>query len=202
MSEFVLAIEWSSRRLSVAARRGRDSLGELAEERPRFRVTEAVGLLDRFLEEQGLTLNRCAEIRIGRGPGNYSGVRQSFAWAAGAAAPGGVRLRALSSGRVQAERLSSGRADGVAVLGDARRGMWWGAEFGPGRTQAAYWRLDAPDTWRERLGNRLVFSAEAERLTGLPGLKADFPRAADLLRADAGDDEEPFEPLYLHPPVG
>lgn len=202
MDDFVLAIEWSSRRLSVAARAGNGTIEELAEEGARFRVTEALELLDRFLGRRGLTLSDCREIRIGRGPGNYSGVRQAFAWTGGAAAPGGIRPRALSSGRAQAVRLTRERGEGVAVLGDARRGMWWGAEFESGRTETADWRLDSPEGWRGRLGSRPAVSAEAERLGGLPGLESDFPRAADLLHPDIDDDEEPFEPLYLHPPVG
>lgn len=190
----VLAVEWSSRRLSVAIGRG-EEVRERAVEVDRFRAPEGMALLDAVLGEFDGDLG---EIRVGRGPGNYSGIRQAFAWAAGMAAPGGLRVTARSSGRAQACRLLGVSAP-LWILGDARRGLWWGCRFSR-ETMEGEWMLAPPESWRERIGDEPVFSAEAERLGGLSNVIADMPRARDLLEAKELNEEE-ATPIYLHPPV-
>jgi len=192
----ILALEWSSRRISAALDLG-GAVEQAARELSRFQAPEAMGLIDTLLVQSGCRLRDMTEIRIGRGPGNYSGVRQAFSLAAGACAPGGIRLRAVTSGQAQAARLAREGRDRCWILGDARRGMWWGAKAGPEMT----WELKTPDQWRALIGEETVVSAEAERLDGLPALVQDLPLATDLLALDAGELCDPCEPLYLHPPV-
>ncbi len=192
----ILCLEWSARRISVALDTG-SRQEELAVELPRFRAPEALSLVDQLLADTGCRLHEVSEIRIGRGPGNYSGVRQAFSWAAGACAPGGIRLYAVASGKAQSHRLAKEVSEPFWILGDARRGMWWGAAHG---CEMA-WELKTPDAWREVIADGTVFSAEADRLSGLPGLHPDMPLSTDLLLLGEPQPHEPIEPLYLHPPV-
>jgi tRNA A37 threonylcarbamoyladenosine modification protein TsaB len=194
MANQVLALEWSSRRLSVAWSRG----GEVEErviEASRFRVTEALSLL----EDCGDILKDLTEIRIGRGPGNYTGVRQSLSWAIGFSAPGGICLKAISSGRAQARRLLENTVEEIAIVGDARRGQWWGARF---PAPQADWRLQPPGIWQAEVQGLKVFSPEAERLIErLDAVTLDYPRATDLLAFPSDLSTEELAPCYLHPAV-
>lgn len=191
-----LAIEWSTRRLSVATCDADGFLEESVLEIERFYGPDAVGLLEDHLKRTGIGLGGISEILIGRGPGNFSGIRLAFAWAAGCMAPGGVELGSYSSGRVMAERLRE-TVPAFWVLGDARRGLWWGTRadengIGP-------WELAEPEVWRTRIGAGRVFSSEAERIQRTERVEEAFPSALDLLRT--GLDREAREPLYLHPAV-
>jgi tRNA threonylcarbamoyladenosine biosynthesis protein TsaB len=195
----VLALEWSSRRVSAALAAADSSVRERHVFLERFHAPEALALVEALLAEHGHALADVRELRIGRGPGNYSGVRLAFAWAFGAAAPGGLRLRACPSGRALARRLLADDPEPVFVLGDARRGMGWGAEF---HRDAAdpLWEMHTPEVWSARCAGRRAVSAEPERLPHIAGLQTAIPAAADLLRFPFADED--LAPLYLHPPVG
>lgn len=190
MSDRVLAVEWSSTRLSVAMGGEERSL-----EVSRFKAEEALPFLEEFLKGHP----QPSEIRVGRGPGNYSGIRQSLAWAFGYTAPGGIRLRTCASGQAQACRLQATVDAPFAILGDARRGVWWGAVF---PASAAEWRLQTPEAWAAELKGLPVFSQEAPRLQkdGF-AVRADFPAALDLLTVPERELGDHRLPLYLHPAV-
>ncbi|MDF3131137.1 hypothetical protein P0Y35_18145 [Kiritimatiellaeota bacterium B1221] len=194
MSEVILAIDWSSTRLSVGWK-----LSGKVEERvldlKRFQAELALPFLEGLLAE----LPVVNEIRLGRGPGNYSGIRQSLAWAFGYIAPGGIELKVFSSGVAQAARISDEIQTPFAVLGDARRGVWWGRVFGKGEDG---WRLQSPEAWAEELGEIPVFSQEAPRLSSAPfEIMPDYPKASDLLLLSDDFSREEALPLYLHPAV-
>ncbi|MGA0333884.1 MAG: tRNA threonylcarbamoyladenosine biosynthesis protein TsaB [Kiritimatiellia bacterium] len=194
MSGCVLALEWSSSRISVAARWEEGHRQEILDLK-RFQAEVALPMLESFLSE----IPEPTELRVGRGPGNYSGIRQALAWSFGYCAPGELSLRAVSSGQAQARRIAGSCPAPFAVLGDARRGMWWGQIFG---AEPDVWRLQTPKEWVGEIGKMPVFSQEAERLQG-GGLDLweDFPLADDLLDLpDSVSAEDPV-PLYLHPPV-
>lgn len=194
MSDMILGIDWSSTRLSVAWRSEKER-GEDFLELKRFQAEHALPMLEEVLNR----IEEPKEIRIGRGPGNYSGIRQALVWAFGFTAPGGIRLKAYSSGRAQACRLAKRQPGPFAVLGDARRGVWWGAVFGGENTE---WRLQTPEAWTEELAGVPVFSQEACRLQDAPfELCPDFPTAVDLLDLPEDFPVEKSEPLYLHPAV-
>lgn len=199
MSAGVLAVEWSSRRLSLAyAAKGAPVLEKVVEVE-RFRAGDAMRLAGEALAAIPKGWEAVGEIQVGRGPGNYSGIRQAFAWAAGIAAPGNIRVAAVSSGRAQARRWIDESGGPVWILGDARRGVWWGRRFEEGNDAGEEWTLASPEAWRERTRGARVVSAESTRLAGLENVVEDFPRAADLLSMNA---DEPARPIYLHPAVG
>ncbi|MEX2607404.1 MAG: hypothetical protein WD708_08670 [Kiritimatiellia bacterium] len=190
----ILALEWSSRRLSVAWSRD-GKFEERVLEASRFRVAEALSLL----VDCGDILKEISEVRIGRGPGNYTGVRQSLSWAIGFAAPGGICLKSISSGRAQALRLLETDGGEIAILGDARRGQWWGARF---PADQPVWRLQDPAAWRTEVAGLKIFSPEAERLVeGVDDVVQDYPRATDLLTFPLELPPEEPVPCYLHPAV-
>jgi tRNA A37 threonylcarbamoyladenosine modification protein TsaB len=191
-----LAMEWSTRRLSVATGGVALSPLESVLEVDRFHGPAAIGLLETHLAERDIPLSSVDELVIGRGPGNFSGIRLAFAWAAGCMAPGGVTLRAHSSGRVMAERLMKD-APPFYVLGDARRGFWWGCAVREGHI--GDWTLETPEVWRDKIGGSSVYSSEAARLGALSGLQEAYPSALDLLTTRQAPEER--APLYLHPAV-
>ncbi len=193
----ILALEWSTRRVSAALDCPRLEKHLFLD---RFHAPDALALLESLLTDADVPPSGLSEIRVGRGPGNYSGIRLAFAWAIGAAAPGHIRLRALSSGAALAQRLQRTHPSNLLILGDARRGMGWGAEFPPGFTRA-HWQLLPPAEWTARAAGLPAHSAEPERLPHIPHLHISYPTALDLLDAQALE-EAPLEPLYLHPPVG
>ena len=194
MTKPVLAIEWSSTRLSIARMQG-EHLEENVLELKRFQAELVLPVLETFLSE----METPSQIRIGRGPGNYSGIRQALAWAFGYCAPGGIDLKVYSSGVAQAARISHTRSCRFAVLGDARRGVWWGRVFGEGGED---WKLQSPEQWAVELGSIPVYSQEALRLAQAPfEVIADFPTALDLLNLSEDLPTEEPAPLYLHPAV-
>lgn len=196
MSGIRLAVEWSTKRLSVATQTQQGELPESSCTVDRFHGPDAIRMLEDHFTNDGLDIRSVREIIIGRGPGNFSGIRLAFAWAAGWAAPGGVTVRACSSGHAMAHRLLS-NFEPFWVIGDARRGKWWGCAVRNGTP--GDWRLETPDTWQQEIGDGQVFSSEAGRLTGLLNVQEAYPTATDLLNFPGGD--EPLEPLYLHPAV-
>lgn len=194
MSGTMLAIEWSSSRISVAWQT-RDTRGGELLELQRFQAEMALPILGKVVDG----LSDLRKIRIGRGPGNYSGIRQSLAWAIGYCAPGGIELCTAASGDAQAYRLQRSVAGPFAILGDARRGVWWGKTFPEAESG---WRLQPPEVWIDALGGMPVFSQEAVRLEdhGL-NLQADYPQASDLLDFPGEKLSSDLNPLYLHPAV-
>lgn len=191
-----LAIEWSTRRLSVATRIDDQFPVESSLRIERFQACDALNLLEDHLSRQGLSPADLTHLIIGRGPGNFSGIRLAFAWSAGCLAPGGLQLSAHSSGRVLAERLRRA-IPSFCLLGDARRGYWWGCVADP--SQIGDWELLTPETWRRRIGSQRVYSSEVSRLAGLEAVTESFPTALDLLQTE--QPAEFTEPLYLHPAV-
>lgn len=159
---------------------------------------------------------------VGRGPGNYTGMRISFAMAQAMALPGGAEVFAVSSGCALAlDYLQKSRQSRVMVVGDARRGVYWAGIFrktGPQLELERDWDLLTAEELQALSADRdlAVISPEMERLLGkLPladwfqeRLVADssYPNAARLAeiafqRRQNGIDPEPLEPLYMHPAV-
>ncbi|WFB35441.1 hypothetical protein P3T73_14885 [Kiritimatiellota bacterium B12222] len=195
MTDTRLAIEWSSTQLSMAWQCG----GELHEEvmtLKRFQAELALPRLEALLSQ----ISQPSEIRVGRGPGNYSGIRQALAWSFGYCAPGNVRLKAFSSGCAQAHRIAQTVDGPFVILGDARRGVWWGRIFSVSEDMG--WQLKSPGQWTEDIQGMPVYSQEAVRFSqaSFPVIE-DFPSAGDLLNMSDDAEMEDPSPLYLHPPV-
>ena len=199
MKACVLALEWSSRTVSVGLQCADHAAEERADFMERFHAPAAMALILRTLTELECPAAEITEIRVGRGPGNFSGIRSAFAWATGLTASGGVRLTAISSGRALMRRLCREESRPFALLGDARRGFWWGAVCDPANPGAGEWQLLSPEEWISKCSGMRVYSAEAERLKGLDQVLQIWPSAVDLLEW-SGETEE-AAPLYFHPPV-
>ena len=146
---------------------------------------------------------------VGRGPGAFSGMRISFSVVNALAAPGKQRVMAHNSGASLVRQYGLEKA---VVVGDARREPLWGGAF-EGIELVREFELigrDALGDWVDE--GTVVLSPDRARLAavlepfGLPGTGDEVPRAASLgevvwERQAADLAVEPFEPLYLHPPV-
>lgn len=195
-SQSSLAIDWSSRILSTALRTP-DGIYSVRREVERFDGPVALTLLRSFLEERNAKVGDLREVRIGRGPGAFSGIRLSFAWAFGAAAPGGVAVYARSSTDVLAAGLLRDGVRNALILGDARRGLWWGVLLRDGQTESL--EVHPPPVWIRKAEELPVFSPDASRLGGLANLEMRCPDAEDLLHLPGPSQEA--APLYLHAAV-
>jgi tRNA A37 threonylcarbamoyladenosine modification protein TsaB len=162
----------------------------------RFRMPEAIHLFTQTLQEAGCCERDIHEIRVGRGPGNYTGIRQSLALAIGLSVPSSLPLRVVSSGSALFYGPEMDQTPGW-VLGDARRGEWWGAWVSGSSIE---WKTDTPERWRETLRGHIAFSAEPHRLEGVE-VTAAVPKAESLLHIAEDLFTEPAEPLYLHQAV-
>lgn len=216
-----LAIETSTVLASVALLDDRELV---AAESYRLKPRSQEGVLDiiaEMLARQGVDCARIGRYVVGRGPGNYTGMRISFAMAQALALPGGCPVIAVSSGAAVArELLAESDAARAVVIGDARRGRYWVGAYTLANGMIATeldWRLCDVDELRRQLGDKgAVASPDMERLLGkLPlgewigdRLVAEdrYPRAQTLAeiamdRIEHGVEPEPLEPLYMHPPV-
>lgn len=146
----------------------------------------------------------------GRGPGAFSGMRIAFSVANALASPGGKPVFALNSGAALAAQCGAER---TAVVGDARRGMVWAGLFAGTQLEKEFQLLGREELKEFIPADALVVSPDHDRLEEwLAGFKAlanpepVFPKAGTLgrlvaQRLERGIGPEPFEPLYLHPPV-
>jgi len=214
-----LAIECSNARGGLALlREDGTPLEEIAWEEAPLRQTRLFTALDELLARRNLAPTEIAGFAVGRGPGNYSGLRAALTLARGLALPRGRPVRAVSSGSALADEwfAAPNTARPLAVMGDARRGRIWSGVFHPGETAAGPrdgWQLTTPADLPRTLptdGCDLV-SPEPERLTRLPGWPAAWtplirrgdPTACAVGRRalNPAARPEPLTPIYLHPAV-
>lgn len=144
----------------------------------------------------------------GRGPGAFSGLRIGFSVVSSLAAPGGKPCYALNSGAALAAQCG---AEQTVVVGDARRKRVWAGLFS-GTELSAEFRLMEPAELMDFVPEgALVVSPDqdrlAELLAGFQSLDHPvYPTAGKLGELvfqglENGQELEPFEPLYMHPPV-
>ena len=86
-----------------------------------------------LLAKGGVSYRDLTLIGVGTGPGNFTGVRISVAFARGLALSLGIR----AIGVTRLEALAFGLPRPVTVLDDARRGMVYAQRFGTGSEGAA-----------------------------------------------------------------
>ncbi len=144
----------------------------------------------------------------GRGPGAFSGMRIAFTVINALAAPTKKPVYALNSGAALAARIGAAK---TAVVGDARRDKVWAGVFSGTELEKEF-ELMERDALKDFVpADARVVSPDQERLAEL---LADFdgmtepayPSAGTLgelvhRRVENGIATEPFEPLYMHPPV-
>ena len=156
--------------------------------------------------EAFLAGRRPDRIVVGTGPGSFAGIRAALAFAQGYAIGSGCSVEGLPSA------CAFAKAEGpLAVVGDARRGMYWIALF-----DGRHLVTDVFETDAETLPKRVplgvpVTTPDAKRIDAL--LKETFvdayvggatPTAAGLAAFFAADPgilkREPL-PIYLNPAV-
>jgi len=170
-----------------------------------------------ILKECGLTPADIDVYAVGRGPGNYTGLRMSMAAAQAMALPGGNPVHCVDSGVALVR--SSGPGSRTAVVGDARRGLLWIGLIDAKGELAADWELVPAGElagWLENHGgvDKLISPdharlAEQIATLGLGSVwhdQAVVPHASHvaelaLERIASGEASLPEVPLYLQPPV-
>jgi tRNA threonylcarbamoyladenosine biosynthesis protein TsaB len=217
-----LALELSTEEKSVAIQTLSGSVHERSWPEDRSKPDPLYEMLDAVRMDAGLSWEDLTGVIVGRGPGQYSGMRAAVSAAQGLALPGGIPVTGVSSGAAQAWRMlrDSERAL-VAVLGDARRQRWWMGMFDldPGGLRSVTdWALytDEDVVAAVSASTAYVVTSDWDRCSEalqvmFPGREllhpgAFFPRASDLLslhasRTVSGMDPESPLPIYLHPAV-
>jgi len=202
----IFAIELSSRFGSVAlVEDGKVVLEKSWEENFKNRQQ----LFD-SIAELGLDWATVDCFAVGRGPGAFSGMRIGFTVVNTLAAPDQKPVYALNSGAALAAQLG---AEKTAVVGDARRGKVWAGIFSGAELEKDFQLMELDELKDFIPEGTLVVSPDHDRLTELLSnfktldpADAVFPTAGKLgelvfERLEKGVESEPFEPLYMHPPV-
>lgn len=151
---------------------------------------------------------------VGRGPGNYTGLRMSITAAKALALPGGEPVICVDSGVALASACGPYKEGRVVVVGDARRQHLWAGVVADG-SLVVDWQLvpvGAFEAWVESNGGAdHLMSPDAERLPELAERYAgrwtagvpDAEQVGKLAieRLASGEGGLPEVPLYLQPPV-
>lgn len=204
----ILALEFSSpvRTVAVAQRQGASAvcqvLGRSSDEGDR--AVTPLPLIERALAEAGVARRHIEEIRVGLGPGSYTGVRSSIALAQGWQLVTGVQVAGVSSMECLAQQAQAkGWLGHVCFAIDAQRHEVYLADYDI-----------QPDGWRALQPLRLAPVAALEELSRQPQLtlagpeisrwaqgKVLFPDAGDVACRDelavAGMGGEQLQPIYL-----
>jgi tRNA threonylcarbamoyl adenosine modification protein YeaZ len=217
----ILAIESSTPHGSAALIEGDQCVAECSWRERYDSGEDFFTSLPGLLESAGWMLDDVDVYAVGRGPGNYSGLRASMSSARALALPDGKPVYTISSGEVLAyDVMADHDVPAIVVAGDARRERLWFGVFlvrGGRLTKQDDWDLTPLETFEEHVPeNALIVSPDWARLKeaveGASVLTAQWmtddcsPTAArlGLLTADrlARDiASEPLTPIYTHPPV-
>ena len=209
----VLSLELSTARPSVALFTGGKLVTEAVWEEGKERKQQVFDVLRDLFAKQGDSPREIDLFAVGRGPGNFSGLRTAITAAHGLAIPHGKSVVAVSSGEAMARAIRADHADPVIVLGDARRDTVWYSIFDRETDAPAVWHLtapqDSPKRWPEkavlvssdwgRLEKILPAGPSWQRVTGHP--LASQVGALAQHRKTHGVLLDPVEPIYMHPPV-
>ncbi|MEN7972401.1 MAG: tRNA (adenosine(37)-N6)-threonylcarbamoyltransferase complex dimerization subunit type 1 TsaB [Verrucomicrobiota bacterium] len=202
----IFAIELSSRFGSLAlVEDGRVVSEKSWEENFKNRQQLFDAMAEMEIEWDGVDL-----FAAGRGPGAFSGMRIAFSVVNSLAAPGGQPVYALNSGAALAAQIGAER---TVVVGDARRNKVWAGVFVGSELEKEFQLLERDELAGFVPSDALVVSPDHDRLeellAGFQTLESAapvFPSAGTLgqlvfQRLENGIESEPFEPLYMHPPV-
>ncbi|NCC53666.1 MAG: tRNA (adenosine(37)-N6)-threonylcarbamoyltransferase complex dimerization subunit type 1 TsaB, partial [Spartobacteria bacterium] len=180
------------------------------------------GEFQAMLDEADCTLAELDAWAVGRGPGNYSGLRTALTVAQAVALPDHTPVYAISSGEVLAAQTAREHPEArhIAVVGDARRSLLWFGLFSVGDNgveQSGEWSLKpVADLMQDWPAGTRVVSSDWSRIREAvqPFLRDEivwipedrYPSATLLAecaqRKTAGHIPiEPLSPIYLHPPV-
>lgn len=162
------------------------------------------------LKKLDLDWNYIDAFVVGRGPGSFSGLRISFSMVNALSAPSKQHVFAHNSGASLAAQFSS---SSTVVVGDARRGQLWVGLFQEHSLVRDFELIKYSQLNTMIPEGSLVISPDQDRLVDILSPFQDeelqrplFPTAGVLGQIvynniERADDPEPFEPLYMHPPV-
>lgn len=202
----IFAIELSSRLGSIAVV---DDGAVVAEQCWEENFKNRQQLFD-AMDEMAIDWSSVDVFAVGRGPGAFSGMRIGFSVVNSLAAPGSKSVYALNSGAAMAAQCGAIR---TAVVGDARRNQVWAGVFEGVELVKDFHLLGYNELHGFIPEGTLVVSPDHDRLKDLLAefetlgdLTPVFPKAGKLgelvcQQLENGIDSEPFEPLYMHPPV-
>jgi tRNA threonylcarbamoyladenosine biosynthesis protein TsaB len=213
-SELIVALESSTRRASVAARRSDRPVAEAWLESERAHASDLLPALDRLVTDLGSKPADLSAICVGTGPGSYTGLRVGIATAMGIARASGATVLGVPSGETLCFGACAPGASMILLL-DARSGEIYYARYR--RTDDEVETVDPPRVVRPGevaslvddkiaiFGDATVGAAAGLSASALGRLRTDVvPAARDLLelgsRRIARGISTPLhalEPLYL-----
>jgi len=211
-----LAIELSSCQGSLALYEGTQCLEDIDWIDDRFNSQRFFKELGEMIQRHELQIEDLHSLIAGRGPGNFTGLRTSMAALQGLALPHGIELLAISSGYALAWQVLSGEnTPRVTVSGDARRNTIWTGTFtqdnGQLRVEKDWHLVSASDFEASLPEDAIHVSPEWERIAHQISRKQHwitqnrYPKASFLVdlihQTNNSGINEPFEPIYMHPPV-
>ncbi|MBR90807.1 MAG: tRNA (adenosine(37)-N6)-threonylcarbamoyltransferase complex dimerization subunit type 1 TsaB [Verrucomicrobiales bacterium] len=193
----ILALEFSSRRRSVAVADGANLLAKVET----YEVSQSpLMLVDQALSEAGIDQTHVETIALGIGPGSYTGIRSAIATAQGWQFANDINLYPVSSAKILAATAHAKRLRGeVHFIIDAQRHEYY----------QTTWEL-TDDSQTESIPLRIIGVTEAATMdahgpdaAGFPSCTPLYPDAEVLARLAASQTQlpshEPVEPIYIRP---
>ena len=222
----ILAIDTSTRRLSVAVTQGATLLGARYFRPRRDLALSMAADLKRVLGIAGVALNDVDAFVIGLGPGSFTGLRVGLSGVKALALATGKPVIGLSSLDAVAMNIRMGRKDlQICVVTDARRNLVYSALYdrtSAGLVRKGEYRLDSIAAVLGGLSGQVVFTGDGlmvfqdeiikESASGrfIPVFAPErcwYPRAVSLAvlgyerlrQGQVGPSAEMLVPLYLYP---
>ncbi|HEX6645178.1 MAG TPA: tRNA (adenosine(37)-N6)-threonylcarbamoyltransferase complex dimerization subunit type 1 TsaB, partial [Gemmatimonadales bacterium] len=124
-----LALDTATDRATVAVGRDRETALEAHLDGARRHASAALPMLQRLLDERGMTLADLRGIVIADGPGSFTGLRVGAAIAKALAHSRGVPVFSAPSLMARALAASAGKAEPVVVTSNALRGDVYAAVY-------------------------------------------------------------------------
>jgi len=157
----ILAIEFSSERRSAALLDAAAVRGHAAESGGR--TAQPFALIDRALQQAGMSRDEIDCLVVGLGPGSYAGIRSAIALAQGWQLARGIRLLGVSSVEAMAHQAQAAGVRGlIHLLVDAQRLEFYAASY---QLHAESIQLQTP--------LRLISMTEADALVAKDGAAGD-----------------------------
>jgi tRNA threonylcarbamoyladenosine biosynthesis protein TsaB len=219
----ILAIDTSTRAISLAACRGKTALVTRNVVARRLMESNMVPNIDKVLRKAGWGMADVQAIVVGLGPGSFTGLRVGLATVKGLAFARPLPVAGVSSLDALA-RAAGNRAKNICVITDAKRGMVYHAGYEPGAgglRKIAPDRLCGLDDVLDGLPDHSVVTGDAVALyqkeiarrakagrksvlftterSWRPRAKYLAALAADRLARGESDDINTLLPLYLYP---
>ncbi len=176
MEQYLLAIDTSSKALSVALLRGTERLAEEAITAERNHSIYLLPVVQRLLASCDISVHQLQAVAVGRGPGSYTGVRIGVTVAKTIAWSVKIPLIGVSSLSALAHSARMGSADGVKLfvpMYDARRGQvysalyaddngWWKCLTEDCIVSAEQWLDDVAEMCKKHAATELVLTGDTQ----------------------------------------